>query len=199
MTNIFDSIGSSLRNLDSSRQVEVGRNFIVNVSEAIAQAAAEAAKEIRTPSEAVKPDLSLADHVLQALADGNLSSVSLKKVLTEKSGGVIPKQAELTAALEELISGGMVLKTTSGGKTSYSITELGRSSITRHKDQGSKKQDCNCSSGSNVVDLVKQSQRLSSAVLDGAVNGTSEQRVQISKELEATRLRVLSILAGKVD
>jgi DNA-binding PadR family transcriptional regulator len=205
MTNIFDSIGSSLRNLDSSRQVEVGRNFIVNVSEAIAQAAAEAAKEIRTPSEAAKPELSLADHILHVLADGDRSSASLKKALTERSGGVIPNQAELTAALEQLISGGLVVKTTASGKTSFSITDLGRAALitamaSENKAMGSKKQDCNCLTGNNVVDVVKQSQRLSSAVLDGAVNGTPGQRVQISKELEAARLRVLSILAGnKLD
>lgn len=196
MADSFDSVRANLRNLASPKNLEIGRNLVASISELVAQAAGEASRNLKNRELSDGAPLSLEHRILHQLASGELSSVSLRKELTKAAGGEIPNQTELKVALEALAKEELIELIVKEDKKSYQITEKGASHLTQHSELKPKTK-CECGDKSESMLVMRQAQRLSSAVLDAAVNGTNDQRLQIAQELETARLAILRILAGE--
>lgn len=193
MSKMFD-LNNQLRNLASQENLEIGRNLIISVSNAVAEAAA-AAKRNLGQSGSYSPEPTIEDQVLTALKDGALSSVNLRKKIAELNGGIRPNQSELTAAIANLVAQLFVAEQVKGERKLYELTELGLKQASRPEPSpsGTDSSKCNCTNHS--LGTLRAAQRLSGVVLDVTTNGTKEQQQLAAKELEHARTRILQILA----
>lgn len=195
MTKMFE-MNNPLRNLSSQENLEIGRKLIVSISNAVAEAAAAASKNLgESQSKSAEPELG--DQILLALQAGPLSTVSLRKKISELNGGVRPNQDELNSTVANLVSQGLVSQQVKGERKLYELTELGSKQASHPEPTvpHSATSTCNCSNHS--LGTLKAAQRLSSVVLDVTTNGTKEQQHLAAKELEQARTRILQILADK--
>lgn len=192
MTKMFDA-NNPLRNLASQENLEIGRNLIISVSNAVAEAAAAARRNLSYPHSTPSAP-TLRDLILAALKDGPLSAVTLRKRITELSAGIRPNQDSLKTSLADLIAEGFVAEDLVGELKVYQLTELGSSQITGPDASKLSSSSAKCSCGNHSLSTLKAAQRLSSVVLDVSTNGTGEQQHLAAQELEKTRTRILQIL-----
>ncbi len=195
MTKMFES-NNPLRNLSSQENFEIGRKLIISVSNAVAEAAAAAAKNLgKSQSKTTEPQL--ADQILTALEQGPLSTVSLRKKIADLNAGIRPSQDELNTTITNLISQGMVSEQVKGERKFYELTELGAKQASKPEPTQAQSSSSKCNCGNHSLGTLKAAQRLSSVVLDVTTNGTREQQHLAAKELEHARTRILQILADK--
>lgn len=195
MTKMFD-LNNQLRNLASQENLEIGRNLIISVSNAVAEAAA-AAKRNLGESAADTSEPTLEDQILAALKDGALSTVNLRKKISEINGGIRPNQAELNEAVANLVTQLFVAEQVKGERKLYELTELGLQRASKSEPISSYPGSSRCNCGNHSLGTLKAAQRLSSVVLDVTTNGTKEQQHLAAQELEKARTRILQILADQ--
>jgi DNA-binding PadR family transcriptional regulator len=193
MSKMFD-LNNQIRNLTSQENLEIGRNLIISVSNAVAEAAA-AAKRNLGESAADSSEPTHEDQILIALKDGALSSVNLRKKIADLNGGLRPNQSELTSAMANLVAQLFVAEQVNGERKLYELTELGLQQASRPEPSPSGTDSSKCNCGNHSLGTLKAAQRLSSVVLDVTTNGTKEQQQLAAKELEHARTRILQILA----
>ncbi len=195
MTKMFD-MNNPLRNLSSQENFDIGRKLIISVSNAVAEAAAAAAKNLgESQSKTTEPQL--VDQILTALEQGPLSTVSLRKKISDLNAGIRPSQDELNTTITNLISQGLVSEQVKGERKFYELTELGAKQASKPEPTQAQSSSSKCNCGNHSLGTLKAAQRLSSVVLDVTTNGTREQQHLAAKELEHARTRILQILADK--
>lgn len=170
---------------------EIARKLVISVSNAVAEAAGDARKNLRSRESRVETT-DLESQILASLEPKPISLVSLRKKITDGAAGVKPNQLEFTNALEKLVAANLVSETKTKDRTLYALTpggdakKLGLQTQEQSKDN---ERDC------DGVSVVKAAGRVSTLLVEVSSNGTKAQKELVAKELEELRRRIIAILA----
>lgn len=182
---------NSFGKFESGELGEIARNLVVAVSNAVAEAAGDARRTLRS-SESRAEANDLVSQILASLEPKPISLVTLRKRISDAAAGVKPNQLEFTNELEKLVATNLVSETKTKDRTLYALTPEGEakkfSLQTQDQSQG-KERDC------DGVSLMKAAGRVSTLLVEVSSNGTKAQKEHVAKELEELRIRIIAILA----
>lgn len=182
---------NSFGKFDSGELGEVARKLIFSVSNAVAEAAGEAATTLRS-RESRSETTDLESQILASLERKPISLVALRKKIADAAAGVKPNQLEFSNALEKLVAANLVSETKTKDRTLYALTPEGEAkklSLQTQEQSRGNERDC------NAVSVMTAAGRISTLLVEVASNGTNAQKALVAKELESLRHRILAILA----
>lgn len=180
------------REFSSGEAGEIARKLIVSVSNAVAEAAAAASKNLGSPKTRSEV-LDLENQILSSLDVRPISLVTLRKKIAEANSGRTPDQVEFERTLEGLVASKLISKTISKDRELFALTEEGqsRATIADSVDMAGEEGAENHESFS----VMKSAGRISTLLFEVASNGTERQKALVTEELESMRSRILAILA----
>lgn len=182
---------NSFGKFDSGELGEVARKLIFSVSNAVAEAAGEAATTLRS-RESRSEATDLESQILVSLEQKPISVVTLRKKIADANAGIKPNQLEFKSALERLIAANLVSETKTNDRTLYGLTPEGADKVASFETQEQshvKERDC------DGVSVMKAVGRISTLLVEVSSNGTKAQKELVAKELEELRRRIIAVLA----